>query len=123
MTCKKEKEIWGRNAYHKLIIEKGERSEVYNELIDHNNSYFDECFEEDLNMNKDTDICFFDLKRRISYLIEDSVYPKKFMNMVEELYKEKKNITVDDIHQILVIISNEKQSKKHKLVKKQEVIY
>lgn len=123
MTCKKEKEICGFSAYHKLIIEKGEKREVYEELIDHDDSYPDEFYEGNLNMNKDTDICFFNLKRRISYLIEDSVYPKKFMNMVEELYKEKKNITVDDIHQILVIISNEKQSKKYKLVKKQKVIY
>lgn len=113
MTCKKEKEICGFSAYHKLIIEKGEKREVYEELIDHDDSYPDEFYEGNLNMNKDTDICFFNLKRRISYIIEDSIYPKKFINMIEELYNEKKNITVDDIHQILVELNNEK-----KLIKK-----
>lgn len=38
-----------------------------------------------------------------------------FMNMVENLYNERKNITLDDIEEFLIILSNQKKEKQKKL--------
>ena len=37
------------------------------------------------------------------------------MNMVENLYNERKNITLDDIEEFLIILSNQKKEKQKKL--------
>ena len=37
------------------------------------------------------------------------------MNMVENLYNERKNITLDDIEEFLIILSNQRKEKQKKL--------
>lgn len=37
------------------------------------------------------------------------------MNMVENLYNERKNITLDNIEEFLIILSNQKKEKQKKL--------
>ena len=45
------------------------------------------------------------------------MFVENFMKMIERLYRENVNITLDNIQQILVIISNDRKEKKRFLKK------
>lgn len=127
MTAIKETEAeWTRSrnyselyGYHKLVINFFNKEIIYRTITDHLGCYPDEEHNGwSVDTNQDTDICFFDLKNTLAPIIKNSIYVKKFMDMVEFLYDQTKIISADDIHQILVVISNENRAKQRKFRKK-----
>lgn len=121
MSAKLEKETeWSRSSdwskligYHKLTIHYNEEEVCFKSIIDSNGSYPDEEYcGVYIDMNKKTDICFFELKHTLSPVLKNSNYLLEFMNNIEEIYLTKQNITVDDINQLLVNISNNQKSKR-----------
>ena len=118
-------EDWSRSSqwselygYHNLTIQKGENTVCFETVVDQKGCYPDEEYcGVYVNLNKDTNICFFDLKKSVLPIIKNCVYVEIFLNMVENLYNENNNIVVEDIQQIMAIISNERKSKKRILKK------
>lgn len=113
-------EEWSRSSqwselygYHNLTIQKGENIVCFKTVVDQNGCYPDEEYcGVYINLNKDTDICFFDLKKSVFQIIKKCVYVEKFLNMVESLYNKNNDIVVEDIQQIMSIISNDRKVKK-----------
>ena len=118
MSAKLEnKEEWSRSSqwseltgYQILTINFNNIEISYETEIDSNGCYPDEeyfC----INMNKHTDICFFEVKKRLSIALINSNYLLEFMNNIEEMYLVKKSITAEDIQQLLANISNDNKTK------------
>ena len=78
-------------AYSNLIISKGDSKTIYSTLIDSKGCYPDEEYcGLYVNLQKDTKICFFELRDRINHCIKDSFHIKSFMEMIEiEFYNNK----------------------------------
>ena len=118
-------EDWSRSSqwselygYHNLIINDDTNKVCFKTEVDHEGCYPDEEYcGVYVNMNKDTNICFFDLKKSITPIIKNYMYVDMFMNMIEKLYNKNINISSDDIQQILVSISNDKKAKRRILKK------
>ena len=118
-------EDWSRSSqwselygYHNLIINDDTNKVCFKTEVDHEGCYPDEEYcGVYVNMNKDTNICFFDLKKSITPIIKNYMYVDMFMNMIEKLYNKNINISSDDIQQILVSISNDKKAKRRVLKK------
>jgi len=119
------KKEWSRSGqwsnlcgYHNLIIQNGDDQICFKTEIDR-----DGCFPDEeycgvyVDLNKDTDICFFDLKKAINPITHNCLYVKKFMDEVEKLYDLNKNISFDDVQQIFTSITNEKDIKTKSLKK------
>ncbi len=124
MSAKLEKEKeWFRRSqwseligYHKLTIHYNDRDICFKSKIDSEGCYPDEEYcGVYIDMNKHTDICFFEIKNALSFVLRDSNYLLGFMNSIEEVYLEKRNVTTEDIHQFIVDISNDKKSKRRVL--------
>lgn len=97
-------------AYHNLLIEYGDNKIYFKTEVDHDGCYPDEEYcGISVDFNKDTNICFFDIKKVIIPIINNYIYVKQFMDMIEILYNEKNNISIDDIQQILALISNDRK--------------
>ncbi len=120
MNAKLEKEKkWSRSfdwseliGYHKLTINYNDKEVCFKAIIDSNGSYPDEEYcGVYIDMNKKTNICFFELKYALSNVLKNSNYILWFMNSIEEMYLTKLNITAEDINQLLVNISNDKKAK------------
>lgn len=129
MSAKLEKEEeWSRSfdwskliGYHKLTIHYNEEEVCFKSIIDCNGCYPDEEYcGVYIDMDKKTDICFFELKHTLSPVLKNSNYILGFMNNIEEMYLTKQNITTEDINQLLVNIANDKKSKQKIL--KQRVV-
>ena len=67
--------------------------------------------------NKDTNICFFDIKKTLLPALKESKYAIKFMDMIETLYNDGIIVTHDKIQKILVLIKNSNKSEQ-KILKK-----
>ena len=88
---------------------------IYKTLIDTFGCYPDEeyCFRgAHINPNQKTDIPFFSVKDTFFSIIKHSTYLKDYFDMLEELYDNKKDITSNDIQEILVTISNKNKENK-----------
>ena len=108
-------ELYG---YHNLIIETENNKLCFKTLVDSEGCYPDEEYcGVYVDMNKDTKICFFDLKKTIIPIIKSCMYVEKFMNAIENLYNQNANIPLFEIEEILVIISNDRKGK-NKVLKK-----
>lgn len=110
-------ELYG---YHKLIIEYNDKQIIYSAVVDKIGCYPDEeyCYRGfHINTDEDTNIPFFDIKNKLLPIINNSTYIKTFMNMIENLYYENKDITADNIQEVLVLISNENKANKKLLLK------
>lgn len=115
----KEKE-WSRSpqwseliGYHKLIINYNDKEIYFKSKIDSYGCYPDEEYcGVYIDMNKHTDICFFELKNVLSPVLKNSNYLLGFMNSIEEMYTKKQNITSEDILQLIVDISNDEKYKR-----------
>ena len=120
------KEQWSELlGYHKLIIEYNNKQIIYSTIIDKIGCYPDEeyCYRGfHINMDKDTTIPFFDIKYTLLPVINKSNYLKEFINMIENLYNEEKNITPDNIEEFLIILSNKKKGKEKTLKKNINII-
>jgi len=102
-------------GYHKLIINFKDNEIVYKTLIDTFGCYPDEdyCFRgAHINPNQKTDIPFFSVKDTFFSIIKHSTYLKDYFDMLEELFDNKKDITSNDIQEILVTISNKNKENK-----------
>lgn len=110
-------ELYG---YHKLIIEYDSKKTIYSTVVNKIGCYPDEeyCFRGfHIDTDEDTKIPFFDIKNKLLPIINNSTYIKNFMSMIENLYYENKNITTDNIQEVLVLISNENKANKKLLLK------
>lgn len=124
-AMQKYEKDWSRSSqwselygYHHLIINDGINKVCFKTIVDHEGCYPDEEYcGVYVNMNKDTNICFFDLKKSIITIIKNYIYVDMFMSMIENLFDKKGNISADDIQQILALISNDKKVKRHVLEK------
>lgn len=125
ISAKLEKEEeWSRDSqwskltgYHKLIINYNNREISFKAKIDSEGCYPDEEYcGVYVDMNKHSDICFFEIKNELSPVLKNSNYLLEFMNSIEDMYLEKKNITTEDIQQLLVNISNDKKNKQRILI-------
>lgn len=113
------KEEWSRSSqwselhgYHKLTIKFNGEEVSFKTEVDSEGVYPDEEYcGVYVNVNKDTDICFFAIKRVFIPILNNSSYAINFMNMIEEMYGKKRNITAEDIHPLFVSVSNEHKSK------------
>ena len=113
-------EDWNRSSqwselygYHNLIINDGNNKTCFKTEVDHDGCFPDEEYcGISIDFNKDTNICFFDIKKVIIPIINNYIYVKQFMDMIEILYNEKNNISIDDIQQILALISNDRKVSK-----------
>lgn len=104
-------ELYG---YHKLIIEYDDKQIIYSTIVDRIGCYPDEeyCFcGFHINTDKDTNIPFFDIKNKLLPIINNSAYVKAFMDMIENLFSESKDITADNIQEFLILIRNESKAK------------
>lgn len=116
-------EEWSRSnqwselyGYHKLTIKFNGEKVFFKTKVDSVGVYPDEEYcGVYVNVNKDTNICFFDIKRVFMPILNNSNYAINFMNMIEEIYGEKCSITAEDIHTLFVSISNEHKSKQKML--------
>lgn len=124
-AIQKYEKDWSRSSqwselygYHHLIINDGINKVCFKTIVDHEGCYPDEEYcGVYVNMNKDTNICFFDLKKSITPIIKKYMYVDMFINMIENLYNKNINISSDDVQQILVLISNDKKARKRVLKK------
>ena len=69
-----------------------------------------------MNLQKDTKICFFELKEQIIRIVKDSYYVKSFIEMIENEFYNNNKITYEYIENILIGLSNEKKSHKKLLL-------
>ena len=69
-----------------------------------------------MNLQKDTKICFFELKEQIIRIVKDSYYVKSFIEMIENKFYNNHEITYEYIENILIGLSNEKKSQKKLLL-------
>lgn len=101
-------------GYSNLIISKGDFKITYSTLVDSDGCYPDEeyCGGLHVNLQKDTKICFFELKEHIIRIVKDSYYIKSFIEMIENEFYDNNEITYEYIENILVGLSNEKKSQK-----------
>lgn len=105
------------DGYSNLIISKGDSKTIYSTLIDSKGCYPDEEYcGLYVNLQRDTKICFFELKDKINYCIKDSYYVKLFMEMIEIEFYNNKEITYEYIENILTVLSNEKKLQKKLLL-------
>ena len=120
ISAKLEKEKkWSRSqqwseliGYHKLTINYNDKKICFESKIDSNGCYPDEEYcGVNIDMNKHTAICFFKLKNTLSSVLKNSNYISRFLNSIEQIYLEKRNITTEDINQLLIDISNDKKYK------------
>ena len=120
MSAKQEKEEeWKRNynwskltCYHKLTINSNDKEVCFKTEIDSKGCYPDEEYcGIYIDINKDTSICFFDLKNKLLPIIDNSNYLNEFMNMIENLYYEGKKINNSDIQEFLILLSNQHKVK------------
>lgn len=118
MVAKKQADEEFPYGYHKLIIEYDDKQIIYSALVDKIDCYPDEeyCFlGYHMDIDKDTNIPFFDIKNKLFPIINNSTYVKVFMDMIENLYSESKDITADNIQEFLILISNENKAKQRVL--------
>lgn len=112
-------ELYG---YHNLIVKSGNNKVCFKTEVDHEGCYPDEEYcGIYVNINKNTNICFFDFKKNITPIIKKSMFVEKFMNMIEDLYSKNISVSLDDIQQILVIISNDRKAQK-RVLKKDKIL-
>lgn len=108
-----EKEYCQLYAIHKLVVKNKDKEVVFETMVD-----FDSCDPDDtycvlsVDFNKDTNICFFELKRKLLPIIEKSNYLNIFIEKVEELYNEKNILYNEDIEPLISEISNQKRKVK-----------
>ena len=101
------------DGYSNLIISKGDSEITYSTLVDSDGCYPDEEYcGLYVNLQKDTKICFFELKEQIIRIVKDSYYVKSFIEMIENEFYNNNEITYEYIENILVGLSNEKKSQK-----------
>ncbi len=119
-------EEWSRTSqwselqgYHKLIIKSDDKEVCFKTQIDSEGCYPDEeyCGVE-IDINKNTNICFFDIKESLFPVLKNSIYAIKFIDSIEKKYQKKQNLTSDDIQLLLVNIANENKAKQRILRKK-----
>ena len=124
MSAKLEKkEEWSRSSqwseltgYQILTINYNNKEIYFKAKIDSEGCYPDEEYcGVYVDMNKHSDICFFEIKSELSSALKSSNYLLEFMNSIEKMYLEKQNITVEDIQQLLVNISNDNKYKQRTL--------
>ena len=117
-NLEKEQE-WSRNSqwseligYQILTINYNSRKLIFKAIITSIGCYPDEeyCIG-NIDMNKHSNICFFDIKNELSYVLKNSSYLLEFMNNIENMNLEKKNITTENIQQLLANISNDKKAR------------
>lgn len=114
----KEKE-WSRNwqwseltGYHKLTIKSEDKEVCFKAEVDSQGCYPDEEYcGVYIDINKDTNVCFFDVKRKLTPILKNSNYAINFINMIENLYNEGEDITSDKVREFLVLLSNESKGK------------
>ena len=119
-AIKEYEEDWKRSSqwserylYQNLIINDGVTKVSFKTVIDHEGCYPDEEYcGVYVNRNRDTNICFFDLKKAITPILKSSMYIAMFMNMIENLYNKNINVSAENIQQILVLISNNRKEKR-----------
>ena len=106
------------DGYSNLIISKGDSEITYSTLVDNDGCYPDEeyCGGLHVNLQKDTKICFFELKEQIIRIVKDSYYVKSFIEMIENEFYNNHEITYEYIEKILIGLSNEKKSQKKLLL-------
>lgn len=109
-------------GYQILTINYNDKKIVFKAKIDSEGCYPDEeyCVGH-IDMNKHSDICFFEIKNKLYPVLKDSNYLLEFMNSIEQMYLEKQNITTEDIQQLLVNISNDNKSKQRFLKRSNNV--
>lgn len=101
------------DGYSNLIISKGDSEITYSTLVDSDGCYPDEEYcGLYVNLQKDTKICFFELKEQIIRIVKDSYYVKSFIEMIENEFYNNNKITYECIENILIGLSNEKKSQK-----------
>ena len=118
-AIQEKEEEWSRSSqwselrgYHKLTIQSGDEKVCFKTEIDSNGCYPDEEYcGVYIDINKNTNICFFDIKKTLLPVLKNSNYAIVFMNSIEEKYLEKQNITFEDIQQLLANITNKKKEK------------
>lgn len=78
--------------YNKLTINFNNREISFSVKIDSKSCYSDEeyCGALYVNLNKNTDICFFDIKNALLPIFKHNNYIFDFMNNIENMYLEKK---------------------------------
>ena len=69
-----------------------------------------------MNLQKDTKICFFELKEQIIRIVKDSYYVKSFIEMIENEFYNNNKITYEYIENLLIGLSNEKKFHKKLLL-------
>ena len=98
MSAKLEKdEEWSRSSqwseltgYQILTIYYNNREISFKAKIDSEGCYPDEEYcGVYVDMNKHSDICFFEIKNELSIVLKNSNFLLKFMNSIEEMYLEK----------------------------------
>lgn len=124
MSAKLEKkEEWSRSSqwseltgYQILTINYNNKEIYFKAKIDSEGCYPDEEYcGVYVDMNKHSDICFFEIKSELSSALKSGNYLLEFMNSIEGMYLEKQNITVKDIQQLLANISNDNKYKQRTL--------
>ena len=133
MSAKLEKNVeWSRSSqwseltsYQILTINFNDKEICFKVKIDSDGCYPDEEYcGVYVNMNKHSNVCFFEIKNKLSIVLKNSNFLLKFMNSVEEMYLKKQKIITEDIQQLLVNISNDNKSNQKvlKLNKKDKII-
>ena len=103
-------------GYHILTITYNNNDIQFKDIIDSDEVYPDEEYAAQININKKGKICFFELKKTFSRILNYSVYAYNFMKIISDLFYEKGEVNSDDIEQALIDISNEyKKNRKIKL--------
>lgn len=69
-----------------------------------------------INMNKNSNICFFEIKNELYPILKNSYYVKSFIEMIENEFYNNNKITYECIENILSGLSNEKKSQKKLLL-------
>lgn len=104
---------WSKlTGYHKLIVKFFGKEVCFKTEVDSEGCYPDEEYiGVHIDINKNTNICFFDIKRELLPILKNTNYAINFMTMIENLYIESEDITPDKIAEFLALLSNERKRK------------
>ena len=106
------------NVYHKLTVQLNNKQAFFITKVDSRGCYPDEEYcGLYVDVNKNTDICFFDIKEALLPILNSSNYALHFMSSIEEMYLEKQKITSEDIQPLLINIINDWKAKQRVLKK------
>lgn len=113
------------SGYHKLIIKSGEYEIIFKTFVDKDEDDLESYYYASVNISKDTNINFFDIKRQFNSIIKESNVLKKYFDMIEDYFNiqtndENRVLNSTDLNAVLLLIDRFNKGKQKRLGMKKQ---